>query len=66
MDALRIAVEQLGVPLADAVCMAAATPARAAGLGERKGSVAAGFDADLLLLDAALRPVAVYLAGKRV
>ncbi len=66
VDAVRVAVEQLGLPLADAVRMAARTPAHAIGLGERKGSLAAGFDADLLLLDASLRPVATYLAGKQV
>jgi len=37
--------------LADAWAMVSATPARAVGLGQRKGHIAAGFDADLILVD---------------
>jgi N-acetylglucosamine-6-phosphate deacetylase len=63
-DALRVAVTRAEIPLERAVQMAARTPAEVLGLAERKGSLAAGFDADLLLLDASLHPIAVYRAGK--
>ena len=43
-----------GIPLCDAVRMATEVPARLIGLGKSKGSVAPGYDADLLLLDDAL------------
>lgn len=63
VTALREAVRSAQLPLADAVRMATATPAGILGLGQRKGRVAPGFDADLLLLDADLCPRAVYRAG---
>ncbi|MCE2390087.1 MAG: amidohydrolase family protein, partial [Proteobacteria bacterium] len=45
---------------------ASRVPAEILGLGDRKGRLAAGYDADLLVLDPELRPAAVYLAGERV
>ena len=65
-DCLRFAVHQAGVPLFDAVKMAATTPARIAGVSDRKGSIAAGRDADLVLLDADLRVSAVWTRGVSV
>lgn len=38
------------LPLADAWKMVSENPARAAGMGDRKGKIAPGYDADLLLL----------------
>lgn len=52
--ALRQAV-QAGVPLAEAVRALTGTPAAAIGYGDRLGRIAPGYDADLVLLDAALR-----------
>ena len=67
MDAaVRRAHESLGVPLTDAVAMATTTPARVVGLGDRKGRIAPGFDADLVVLDEALRPSTTFLGGRRV
>jgi N-acetylglucosamine-6-phosphate deacetylase len=63
VDALRVAVEQAGIPLADAVWMASSVPAGLIGLGHRKGRLEPGFDADLLVLDAQLRPRCVYAGG---
>jgi imidazolonepropionase-like amidohydrolase len=48
--------------------------AQVCGLGHRKGRLRAGYDADLLVVDgdpvadvtALARPVAVYVAGRRV
>ena len=48
-EALRNTV-QLGIPVTDAVVMAATTPANLLGL-PRKGRIAVGADADLVLLD---------------
>ena len=53
-----------GVPLGDALAAATTTPARVLGL--RKGRIAPGYDADLVVLDPALRPTATYVAGRPV
>jgi N-acetylglucosamine-6-phosphate deacetylase len=50
-----------GIPLPDALRMAATTPAARLGLG--KGRIAPGYDADLAVLDPDLRPVAAYIGG---
>lgn len=55
-----------GVDLAEAIQMTSATPARAAGLGDRKGRIAVGFDADLVLLDPHLSVQRVVLHGALV
>ena len=53
----------LGVPLATAVRMATANPAQRVG-AERKGRLAPGADADIVLLDAALQVAAVFPRGR--
>ena len=63
---VRTMVEKAGVPLWDACRMASATPAGLLGLSHRKGRVAEGYDADLVLLDERLRVRAVCLAGRMV
>ena len=45
--------------------MATTSPARVLGLA-RKGRVAAGYDADLVVLDASLGVVATYVGGVKV
>jgi imidazolonepropionase-like amidohydrolase len=62
-----------GVSTADALASATSLAAEACGVGDRKGRLAADFDADLLLIDgdplgdiAALRsPAAIYVRGHR-
>lgn len=66
LDALRVAVEQSGLTLATALRMASATPARVLGCESRKGALAPGCDADLLLLGEDWQPHAVYQRGVRV
>lgn len=66
LDAVRVAVASAGLSLADAVRMAATTPARIIGTHERKGALRAGCDADLLLLGPDWRPRAVFHRGERV
>jgi imidazolonepropionase-like amidohydrolase len=66
--------DQAGIPPADVVRMATVSAAGAIGLGDRKGRIAPGYDADLLavagdpLTDlSALGEVrAVYRSGRRV
>jgi N-acetylglucosamine-6-phosphate deacetylase len=48
---LRVMTEEVGVPLAEAVRMASLTPARVIGVGDRKGSLEPGKDADLALFE---------------
>ena len=67
-------VGSCGAPLADALTAATARAARACGLGDRTGRLAAGYDADLLLADgdvtadvtALQRPRAVVSRGREV
>jgi N-acetylglucosamine-6-phosphate deacetylase len=53
----------LGVPLASALRMVTANPARQIGLGARKGVLAPGADADLVFLDEKLEVSAVMTRG---
>ncbi|WP_312112107.1 N-acetylglucosamine-6-phosphate deacetylase [Brevibacillus reuszeri] len=54
------------VPLPEAVEMASHTPATILGLGERKGRLAAGYDADVTVLDQQFHVNMTFVAGKRV
>ncbi len=56
-------VVALGVALADAVRMLTLNPARLLGLEQSKGMLAAGADADLVLLDADLKVAGVMTRG---
>ncbi len=66
LEAVRFAVRVAGLPLATAVRMATATPARVAGVSRRKGRLARGADADLVLLGPDLELRAVYRRGEPV
>jgi imidazolonepropionase-like amidohydrolase len=74
---LALAIADLiagGIPAPGALATAISLAAGACGLGDRKGSLRAGYDADLVLVDgdpltdiAALRAVrAVYLGGRAI
>jgi len=54
----------LGVPFADALAMLTENPARLLGLEARKGVLAPGADADLVLLDAQMQVVGVMTRGQ--
>jgi N-acetylglucosamine-6-phosphate deacetylase len=43
--------DAVGIPLAEAVRMASLTPARVIGVDNRKGSLAAGKDADIVVFE---------------
>jgi N-acetylglucosamine-6-phosphate deacetylase len=67
MDAVVRNVTQWGlVDLASALHMASGTPALAAGVGDRKGRIAAGYDADLVLLSEDLAVRETWVGGRRV
>ena len=62
-DAVRNAVWMLGVTVEDAVTLASANPARLLGVADRKGAIAAGFDADLVALDDELEVRGTMVGG---
>lgn len=62
--ALRRAVRDLGLPVAQAVRAAATTPARVLAEQDARGSIAPGLAADLLVLDDELEVAAVMLGGE--
>ena len=64
MECLRVAVKEMGIPLADAVMASAETPAKSLGLYEECGSITIGKSADAVLLDQELNIVQVICRGK--
>ncbi|MFN4292429.1 MAG: beta-aspartyl-peptidase [Permianibacter sp.] len=65
LDEVRDAVQQDGVALSDGLSVITANPARALKLTQ-KGELAAGKDADLVLLDADLQVQSVWARGRRL
>ena len=63
---LRYAHRNYHIPLTDAWSMASSTPARVIGIDDQKGSLAAGKDADLLILDGEMQVAGVCAMGKMV
>jgi N-acetylglucosamine-6-phosphate deacetylase len=66
IDVVRSAWRDSGVALEEAVAAASVTPARVLGQSGRRGALAPGRRADLVLADGDLVPVEVYQAGRRV
>ena len=64
--AVRNMARHTSAALGQALTMATLTPARVAVLAERKGSLAPGKDADLVLLDEEMSVRAVFLGGELV
>jgi len=64
-EAVRNIVRMCNMSIPDAVYMATAAPAEAMGLGEKKGKIRAGYDADIAILDQDLQPVEVLIAGEK-
>lgn len=62
-SAVRNSVRACGLPLGDALTMAAATPARFLGLEGEVGSLVPGARADLVALDSGLRAVRTFVGG---
>ncbi|WP_442683395.1 N-acetylglucosamine-6-phosphate deacetylase [Stenotrophomonas sp. JC08] len=63
--AVRNTVHLLGLPLAEASRMASTYPAQFLGLQDRYGHIAAGYQADFVLLDQTLQVQATWIAGQR-
>jgi N-acetylglucosamine-6-phosphate deacetylase len=61
--AVRNAVQMLGLPLGEAVRMASTYPADFLGLGASHGRIAAGYQADLVLMDDDYRVQQSWIAG---
>lgn len=60
-------VELAGASVPEAVRMATLNPARALGIADERGQLAAGLAADLIVLDAGLNEVhAVFIGGRRL
>ncbi len=63
-QALRNLIALADVPLADAVTMLTTTPARVAGVADRKGRLLPGYDADFVVLSPDLTVLATYCRGR--
>ena len=67
MDKLvQTMVQKADIPLADAIRMASETPARLINIADRKGTLARGKDADILILDRKLNVRCVWSMGIEV
>jgi N-acetylglucosamine-6-phosphate deacetylase len=64
--AVQNAVRFLGVPIEEAVLMSSTNSARLLGLHRRKGAIAAGLDADLVVLSGLLAVEATMIGGRWV
>ncbi len=62
---VRVMVNEAGVPLHEAVRMITKNPARETG-ETKKGEIAPGFDADLVLFDGGINVKGVFISGQRV
>ncbi len=65
-DAVREAVGRTGLTIAEAVEMASTTPAKVAGLADRKGRLEPGMDADLVVLDGGFNVLMTMVGGRVV
>jgi N-acetylglucosamine-6-phosphate deacetylase len=65
IDLVRVMIRITGVPLHEAMGMAAENPARSAGL-ERKGRLAVGADADFVVLSPELEILQTFVGGEEV
>ena len=63
LDAFRYLVREVGVSVPDASRMASANPARQLGMDRLAGSLKPGKRADVLLLDASLGLLRVWIGG---
>lgn len=65
MGCLKVAVQQMEIPLEDAVACATMNPAKEIGIYDSCGSITPGKAADLVLLDKDLNVKAVYVNGRK-
>ncbi|MCQ2456884.1 MAG: amidohydrolase family protein [Clostridia bacterium] len=62
---IRVMTKKAGVSLPDAVKMMTENPAREVGVLDRKGRVARGYDADLVLFDENINIRSVWCRGEK-
>ena len=62
---IRTMVKRAGIPLVEAVAMMTENPAREIRISDRKGRVAPGYDADLVLFDDDIGIRSVWCRGER-
>lgn len=55
-----------GQPLTEALQMMTSTPARLAGVDDRKGRIATGYDADIVIFDQGIRIKQTLVGGKQI
>ncbi len=63
---IPILTQQVGIPLVEAIRMASLTPARVLGVDARKGSLAAGKDADIAIFNDDFTTWGVVIGGRAV
>lgn len=63
-EALRIAIEEAGVPVRHAINACTINPARMLGADDRKGRLCEGYDADIVVLGDGYEVVQTYCKGK--
>lgn len=61
---VRVMTKQVGVPLKDAVTMMTKTPVRIINKGYKKGEIAVGMDADIIMFDDDINVSYVMVGGK--
>ena len=66
LGCVRCCVRELGIPVADALVAATASPARALGISEERGLLAPGRVADVVVLDQGMGLVHIVQAGRLV
>jgi N-acetylglucosamine-6-phosphate deacetylase len=65
IDLVGVMVNQVGIPLHEAVAMASANPARVLG-SATKGKLDAGADADFVVLSPEFGVLQTFLAGEQI
>ena len=60
---VRNMIQRVGVPMGEAIKMASLNPARLLGVADRKGSLEAGKDADLIIIDEDVNVEGVMIKG---
>ena len=66
IDCVRIAVEQAGIPLRNALRMASLIPAEIIGLDDQLGRIRSGYVANLVRLDKSLHTTGVWTSGEKI
>lgn len=64
-EGLRFLIEEVGVPREAAINSCTINPARCIGVGDRKGKICAGYDADITVLGKSYEVLEVYCRGRK-